>query len=240
LKGESHMDKERRKQLKNQAKEQMAEQMTNTEKQRLAEVERSNKHFTIVASFVSVLFLGGLLALGIFGSTLWRIVSGALAIIIFVTVFWFMRSMRSTKRRLDEIERAGGNEAWHKEMKEKIARGEERTRKSEEQGRISRELMSITETLKIQINRNVYTEQELPEIDKLLNDTSEMANRDTELTMQLVKLTDQSTKLINQNRNTDEIDKQIETLDARSDSSFARIVANLEELKRWVELGQQR
>jgi hypothetical protein len=141
---------------------------------------------------------------------------------------------------------------------ERIKHNDEMIKQGEEQTKRNNELNKVLDELEIQINRNVFTEPEMQEIAKLkqqgIDNASQLADlieSSTKLTVQGRKLIEKRTKILERRGREDqihELDEQIHALDdqiyALDDEQvnvfYAATIAQLESLKNWLTLGQQR
>jgi hypothetical protein len=119
----------------------------------------------------------------------------------------------------------------------------ERIKRNEESIEINNQLERVLDELEIHINRNVFTELEMQKIAELKRSGISIQNRLAELTQQNIKQLGQHTALLKRKGNNDDaktLYKQIQSLDKQICSVDAENVTQLESLKNWLTLGQQR
>jgi len=198
---------------------------------------------------------------------MWWIIGGAVVVIVAIPVIWFARLMSKEGKELEEIERAGGVDAWSKNTRDRISKNDESVRRSkarvqkmEEASRKTNDFSDILNALEQQLGQSLFSDVELKEITEnkehltdLSSHATDVANQATKLMEKHIELTERATKLVEKGiskENTEKLDSLyagIDSIDAKLEVADKDIIAceqalfvSRTKVEQWVELGKTR
>ena len=156
-------------------------------------------------------------------------------------VLWFAPESLATAKKIHDILDTN----LQAQMNKLNQRVEETVKRNDESTKTLEQIGNALDALERHIDCNVFTKAELQEIIALKSYGIDVKNQQTELLKKCITLTEETTRLVKMGiRRNDprvaDIDDQIAELNKKLFALYDKNPIQLENLRKWLELGQQR